>query len=324
MRFPPSSWLFLALTSFIIGIALPGNSILLALLLIITILGLPFAYNALVYQYGTSLTTQGKLKEAEKHYTRLLNWRLPANRVYLYARRAAIRNALGDVAGAIEDYTAAIDSERKASPNLYGMRSALYLSRRDFARALEDTDKLLELNPQSEIGFANRAAARMFLGDTHGAIDDANRGLEHSQSPSGKALLYNNRGTAHRLQGDLTAAISDYNLALSVALQPQEQRVVHPSIITNQGIIYYLQEEYDQAKAYFQQAQNIMPGFFRALAGLAISRFKMGQMEEARQIWQDIIQREPRYKDARWLQRELNWPLEMMADTAEFIDKVGA
>lgn len=294
------------------------------LLLVITVFGLPLIYSSFVYYYGMSLISQGKLQQAEQHYTRILDWHLPANQIYILTRRAAVRNARGNVPGAIEDYSAAIKRSRQDNPNLYGMRSALYLAQRDFDHALEDTDKLLELNPNSEIGFANRAAARMFLGDVGGAIADANQGLENSQSPSGKALLYNNRGTAHRLQGDLTAAISDYNLALSVSLSPQEKRVVHPSIITNQGIIYYLREEYDQAKAYFQQAQNLMPGFFRALAGLAIARFKMGQIEEAGKIWHELIQREPRYKDATWLQRELNWPMEMMADTAELIDKVGA
>lgn len=324
MRPTPRSLIPLVIIGFFIGLALPGNNILVAILLVITIFGLPVIYSGLVYYYPMSLISQGKLEQAEQHYTRILDWHVPANRTYLFTRRAAVRNARGNVQGAIDDYSTAIKQSRSASANLYGMRSALYLAQRDFGHALEDTDKVLEMNPQSEIGLANRAAARMFLGDVQGAIADANKGLEHSQSASGKALLYNNRGTAHRLQGDLTSAISDYNLALSVALSPQEKRVVHPSIITNQGIIYYLQEEYDQAKAYFQQAQNLMPGFFRALAGLAISRFKMGQIDEARKIWNELIQREPRYQDTTWLQTELNWPMEMMADTTELIDKVGA
>lgn len=325
MRLSPSILAVFVIIGFFIGTFLTGvTDLMTGILLTTLIIGLPAAYFGIVYAYPMQLTQKGKIREAETLYSRILEWRIPVNRTQLYIRRAALRNALGDAEGAIADYTSAMHHSTHDNASLYGMRSALYLSQREFAKALEDTDKLLKLRPNSEIGFANRAAARMFLGDAQGALADVDQGLEHSRSASGKALLYNNRGTAHRLMGDFASAISDYNLALSVALQPRERQMVHPSIITNQGIIYYLQEEYDQAKAYFHQAQNMMPNFLRALAGLAIARFKLGQVDEAQKLWNELVSKEPRYRDLTWLSRELNWPAPMMHDAGELMERISA
>src|SRR5690606_38114735 len=104
-------------------------------------------------------------------------------------------------------------------------------------------------------------------------------------SSSGKALLYNNRGTAYRIQGEYMEAMSNYNLAMSASLQPQQKKLIHPSVMTNQGILYYLMQEIENARVYFQQALDTNPSFYKAMAGLALSRFKLGQAVEARKLW---------------------------------------
>jgi tetratricopeptide (TPR) repeat protein len=222
--------------------------------------------------------------------------------------------------GAIADYSQAIQHADREDPALYGIRSALYLGKREFEKALDDTNRLLELHPQAEVGYANRATARMYLGDVKGAIDDCNRGLALDNSASGAALLYNNRGTAHRLDNQFTAAMSDYNLAMSTKLNPRQKKMVHPTILSNQGIIYYLKEEFDQARAYFQQAVGMNPDFLKGRAGLAVARYKLGQEDEARKIWRELVAKKRQYRNSSWLQRELNWPMSMMADAADLIE----
>ena len=61
------------------------------------------------------------------------------NRVFLHTQRAALLNALGDLDGAINDYTAAMEATKQEVPALYGIRSALYLGKRDYENALEDS-----------------------------------------------------------------------------------------------------------------------------------------------------------------------------------------
>lgn len=322
MKIPSNMIITIVVTFALVTFVAITDSVLAALLLL-TIMSLPLLYLVYVYYLGTAMALRGDIRGAIQHYGRVLQSRLPMNRAFVYARRAALRNAVGDVDGAIHDYSQAITYVRN-EPTLYAIRSALYLGKRDFEKALADSDRLIQLRPEAEIGYANRAAARMYLGDVEGAIRDCNTGLEQDNTPSGAALLYNNRGTARRMQSDFYEAMADYNLALGMGLSPREKRMVHPSILSNQGILYYVQDEYDQARAYFQKAQGVAPDFLKALAGLAVSRFKMKQIPEAQRIWMDLIKQEPRYRDQRYLQRELNWPMEMMGDAADLIESMTA
>jgi tetratricopeptide (TPR) repeat protein len=310
----------LILTITIIVYIASQTSILTGLILFFAFVLLPSAYITYV-NYGSLLVMRGDLRGAIAHYTRLLH--LPVNKIFVYTRRGALRNAVGDIDGAIADYTAAMNLGKQEVPALYGMRSTLYLGKRDYQNALADSDRLLALQPQSEIGFANRAAARMFLGDVEGAIADCNSGLDAKSdhhSASGKALLYNNRGTAYRIQGDFGEAMANYNLAMSAGLDAQQKRLIHPNVMTNQGILYYLMQELENARVYFQQALDTNPSFYKAIAGLAVTRFKLGQNDEARKLWKNLMALEPRYRDVRVLQVDLNLPMQMMADLSDLMD----
>jgi tetratricopeptide (TPR) repeat protein len=310
----------LILTITIIFYIASQTSILTGLILFLAFVVFPAAYIGYV-NYGSILVIRGDLRGAIAHYSRLLH--LPVNKIFVYTRRGALRNALGDMDGAIADYTSAMKASKQEIPALYGMRSTLYLGKRDYQNALADSNRLLALQPQSEIGFANRAAARMFLGDIEGAIDDCNLGLDtkaQHHSPSGKALLYNNRGTAYRIQGDFGEAMANYNLAMSAGLDPQQKRLIHPNVMTNQGILYYLMQDIENARVYFQQALDTNPSFYKAIAGLAVTRFKLGQNDEARKLWKNLMALEPRYRDVRVLQVDLNLPMQMMADVSDLME----
>lgn len=316
----------LFVSMFLVGFIGIQTNWLVGLALFIILVGIPMGYLMSVYYLGTALTIQGDIQGAIQHYTRILKandtFKIPVNRVFLHTQRAALLNALGDLDGAINDYTAAMEATKQEVPALYGIRSALYLGKRDYENALEDSNRLLELQPQSEIGFANRAAARMFLGDIDGAISDCNTGLDNQAnvSSSGKALLHNNLGTAYRLQGEYTEAMSHYNLAMSSSLNPPQKKMIHASVMTNQGILYYLMQEAENARVYFQQALDTNPSFYKAMAGLAIARFKLGQAMEARKLWQDLMALQPRYRDIRVLQRDMNLPMQMMADISDLVE----
>ncbi len=312
----------LVLTLVLIALALVNTQFAIGLLVLLVVVALPMLYMGYIYYFGASKAMRGDLRGALKHYDRVLGWKLPMNRPALLMRRAALRNALGDAQGAISDYTAAMEKLPQVDPALYGVRAALYLGQREYENALVDSEKLLELQPLSEVGYANRAAARMFLGDTQGAIDDCTRGLELENSPSGKALLYNNRGSAYRLQGEYDAAMADYNVSRSVSLPEREKIMIHPSVITNQGIVYYLQGDYENARVYFQEANALNPGFHKAVAALAAARFKLGQLSESQLLWMELLQAEPRYRDATYLQHDLHLPMQMMADIADLIDSM--
>ncbi|MGB7340770.1 MAG: tetratricopeptide repeat protein [Phototrophicaceae bacterium] len=328
IRLPRTVFIPMLISLFFIGFIAARTNMWVGIGAFVFFIGVPSFYFISVYYLGTAMTIRGDIRGAIAHYSRIINanerFKIPVNRVFLHTQRAALRNALGDLDGAIGDYTDAMRHSKQDVPALYGIRSALYLGKRDYEHALDDSNMLLKLQPQSEIGYANRAAAKMFLGDVVGAISDCTQGLDHVEhlSGSGKALLYNNRGTAYRIQGEYEEAMSNYNLAMSAALKPQQQKLIHPSVMTNQGILYYLMQEVESARVYFQQALDKNPSFHKAIAGLALSRFRLDQVTEARKLWKDLIALEPRYRDIRTLQHDMNLPNQMMGDVAELVDVV--
>ncbi|GAB5494556.1 MAG: hypothetical protein Phog2KO_47710 [Phototrophicaceae bacterium] len=326
IRIPRNIVAPMLISFFLVGFIGIQTNIFVAIGLFVVLVGIPMAYMTTIYYLGTAMTIRGDIKGAIEHYSRVLKandqFKIPVNRVFLHTQRAALLNAVGDLDGAINDYTSAMEHTKEEVPALYGIRSALYLGKREYENALEDSNRLLELQPKSEIGYANRAAARMFLGDVTGAIDDCTTGLEDLEtvSASGKALLHNNLGTAHRIQGDYTEAMMNYNLAMSSSLNPQQKKMIHSSVMTNQGILYYLMQELENSRVYFQQALDTNPSFYKAMAGLALARFKLGQAMEARKLWQDLMALQPRYRDIRVLQRDMNLPMQMMTDVSELVD----
>src|SRR5690606_7723833 len=96
----------------VISIGLQTN-IWFALGLFVLLIGLPVSYFVVVYYLGTAMTVRGDIHGAIDHYSRIINanetFKIPVNRVFLHTQRAALRNALGDIDGAIHDYTSAMN-----------------------------------------------------------------------------------------------------------------------------------------------------------------------------------------------------------------------
>jgi tetratricopeptide (TPR) repeat protein len=283
---------------------------LLAVIFLLFVVILPMAYVYFVYQHGLLLMMRGKSQDAIVHITRVLNMRLPANRAFLWSRLAALKHATGDASGAIEAYTQAIKLVPN-DPSLYAVRSALYIAERDYVQALSDADRLLHINPDSEVAYGNRANANIYLGNYDQAIEDCNQGLAIKNTPVGEALLYNNRGTAQRMKGNYTTALSDYNMALSITLPETGQKMVHPSVRTNQGIVYVLQGDYEQARAFFKLALKQHPNFTRAQAALAAIHELLGDTAAAMREWQPLLERNAEYANIDHALREFQFPSSM-------------
>jgi len=302
---------FLSFIIFTILSSLSRVSPTLALVVFLIVIVLPMVYVYFVYQHGAIMMMRGRLKDAADHFERVLNLPIPVNRAFLWARLAALRHATGDTPAAIKAYTEAL----KLSPrdqSIYAVRSALFIAERDYVSALDDADRLLQINPESEVGYGNRANANIYLGNYDQAIEDCNQGLALKNTPVGEVLLYNNRGTAQRMKGHYTAALSDYNMALSIALPDANKRMVHPSVHTNQGIVYVLQGEYDQGRAFFNMALKLQPEFARAQAAMATMDYLLGDEDRATSSWERLIDRDADlYGDIDRALRELQFPSAM-------------
>lgn len=95
----------------------------------------------------------------------------------------------------------------------YNNRGIAYHGRGDYARAIKDYDKAIDLDPQDARAFYNRGISFRRLGQTDRAIIDYSQAIEIDPR-YGKA--YYNRGIAHEALGRFDAAIQDTEKAIEL------------------------------------------------------------------------------------------------------------
>ncbi len=148
-----------------------------------------------------------------------------------YLNKGVAQFSTGDMNGAIESFTRAIELSR-ANPVFYYNRANAYYYKPDFNAALTDVSKALELKiTQRAEAFTLRAAIRARLGDYDEAIADCNAALEINPK---YALAYNNRANDKLQKRDYEGALTDANKALSLdpnlALGYYTRGLIHASI----------------------------------------------------------------------------------------------
>ena len=102
----------------------------------------------------------------------------PKNRSATFVNRGIVRMRDGRYDAALSDYAAAERLSGKKGP-LHLNRGAAYIYKKDFASALIDLNKAIELDTQDIFAaYYNRAIAKENTGDVPGAYYDFKRALE--------------------------------------------------------------------------------------------------------------------------------------------------
>jgi len=129
----------------------------------------------------TALNNRGKLKQeagdlagARDDFTRAID--IDAQPLFL-ANRGEVNASLGRTDEALADYTAALERE-PARPDLLGERAILRAQAGDAAGSMEDFSAVVRLLPGSPFAYLNRARARVGAGECAGAVSDIARAEE--------------------------------------------------------------------------------------------------------------------------------------------------
>jgi len=139
-----------------------------------------------------------------------------ANAPGFYSNRGIGKVRIGDLAGAIEDFSSALDRNPKFV-DAYRNRGIARQLTGDFDRAIADFNQALRYDPKSAALYNARGTA-LFSKDEHDrAIVDFNSALAID---SGFVKAYVNRGLAQMYRRRLDRAIADFNEV--VRLQPNE------------------------------------------------------------------------------------------------------
>lgn len=85
--------------------------------------------------------------------------------------------------------------------------------RQDYAGAIADFTKAIEINPEYTDAYYNRGLAKAFIQDNEGAITDLTKTIENNPD---NAVAYENRGISRNILKDFSGAIADFNKAIKL------------------------------------------------------------------------------------------------------------
>ena len=121
----------------------------------------------------------------------------------------------GDYAGAINDFTAAINcgDENQDLAIVFLNRGAAYAHLGNNSAAVDDYNSVLKLRPNSPEAYTNRGLAYHELGKNDFAISDLNEAVRLAP---GQYTVYTNRGVTFGEMGEYEKAIDDFNYAIKL------------------------------------------------------------------------------------------------------------
>ena len=129
----------------------------------------------------------------------------------------------------------------------YESRGHAYLEKRQYAKAILDFNKALQMNPADAYAYRNRGRAYAEQGQYDLAISDYNKALEINPR-YGDA--YMNRGLVYHAKGLYDQAISDYTKALEI--DPGDAGTYYA-----RGFSYYFKKKYEKSWADVKKAQSL-------------------------------------------------------------------
>jgi tetratricopeptide (TPR) repeat protein len=147
----------------------------------------------------------------------------------------------------------------KKSPNKsrpYHNRGFHYLEKREYAKALEDFNRAIELEPRYLQAYNNRATAYRALGLPLKALKDYGKAIELSDKSAGS---WHNRGQLLAEMGHADLAMADF--ARAIAVNPDYFLAPY-----NRGRLHAQLKDYPSALADLSRALELKPDFSYAYA----------------------------------------------------------
>ncbi|WAL60393.1 tetratricopeptide repeat protein [Thermocoleostomius sinensis] len=131
---------------------------------------------------------------------------------FTYLNRGLERAASGDYAGAIDQFTQAIELDPDFAP-AYGSRGLVRAASGDMEGAILDYSRAIELDPNDAIAYGGRGVAHAETGEYEAALEDLSRSIELDPT---FALTYYNRGIARTEVDDHEGAVADFTRTLEL------------------------------------------------------------------------------------------------------------
>ncbi len=240
-------------------------------------------------QEAIGLHGQGRLREAEKLYARVLK-AAPDTFDALHLL-GTIKAQAGQMGEALRLITAALKINPRASEALVNLANVMHALKRD-ADALDCLDKALAIKPDDLHALQNRGSALLALDRPQEALVCFEQ-VTRQMPGNGEALL--NRGVAKAKLGHHAEALSDFDTAL--ALAPG-----HPNILYNRGNALLALDRHDEAIAAFDRMLTAAPAHAHAWNNRGRALQSLNRHAEAVASFGKAIELQKDYADAHFNQ----------------------
>ncbi|MGE0430869.1 MAG: protein kinase [Planctomycetota bacterium] len=199
-----------------------------------------------------------------------------------YLMRGLIRSCRGELAGAIEDATMALQI-RPDYMEALALRASVRLVQKDGAGALDDINAAIRLQPDSYVLIFNRGQVFAQAGNTTSALADFGRVLELMPDSPAKATVHTRHGEMLSAAGQERAALADYERA--VALRPDAHAWY------NRGLAHHILGEGEQALADYNEAVRLDPDHIEARENRAGVLMEFGDTAAALADMEEALRR---------------------------------
>ncbi len=157
------------------------------------------------------------------------------------------------------------------------VRSQIHLERHDFRKALENSARLVERDPEDAYNYGTLGDALMELGEYDKAADAYQKMVNRSPDLSS----YNRASYYRFVAGDARGAIEVMKKAVAAGNPALPENLAW--CLTHLGTMYFQQGDLKAAGLAFEEAQRVFPNHSEALAGLgrvAAARGELGRAIE--------------------------------------------
>jgi tetratricopeptide (TPR) repeat protein len=238
---------------------------------------------------AVTLQQHGRLREAEKIYTRVL--KAVPDQFDALNLLGTVKAQRGQAGEAYRLITAALKVNPRAADAWVNLGIVLHVLKRD-QEALESFDKALALKPGDADALLQRGNALLALGRARDALAAFDEVLA---SIPGHAQARLNRGLALAALGRHPEAVADFEAALAIS-------PANPAAHYNYGISLFSLGRYAEAVAAYDRALSIAPDHVKAWNNRGLALQALNRFDEALTSYSKALELQKDYADAHFNQ----------------------
>ena len=194
-----------------------------------------------------------------------------------YNNRGNLRNIKGNMQGALDDCSKAIELYPKYYTAYFG-RGVIKANMGDNMGAIKDYDEAVAIYPEYKEAYNNRGLVKSKTGNIQGALDDYNKAIAIYPN---YVDAYNNRGNLKSKMGDNLGAIADFNIVITTDNK-------FDKAYCNRGFAKLRLNDFKDAIDDFDKYISLRPNNLEGYGNRAIARYNIkdykGTIEDCNKI----------------------------------------